>query len=369
MRQMILVIDDSHFIQKIVELTLQDTYDLRFCSSAEEAVDLLGREVPSLILLDVTLTGMSGFEFFEYILSKPALRDIPVIFLALEGRGTEKIKAIEMGAIDYIAKPFTPSYLRARVDLFAKFVGSKLVVDEKTFRLQRFSEELQNIIDMKTERIMILQDTLIRSAGELVDCRDDNTGGHIRRTEEYVEALGNACIEQGIFRGELNDTTVKMLRRVAPLHDVGKIKIPDSILFKPGPLTKDEYEQMKTHTTLGSEIIERISLGAGNPHELDFAKEIALTHHERWDGGGYPRGLSSTDIPLSGRIMAIADVFDALISKRVYKEAFDMSVAVHIINSESGRHFDPELVDIFNKVVDKFDSIYKQFSDEENVTE
>lgn len=365
MKQIILVVDDSSFMRKIVDYTLNDSYIIRSMSSGEEAIEYLKRELPSLILLDVTLTGMSGFELFEYLLSKPILRDIPVVFLALESKGAEKIKAIEMGAIDYIAKPFTTAYLRARVDLFARFLGSRLMVDEKNHRLQRFSEDLQHMVDAKTDRIMALQDTLIRSAGEIVDCRDDNTGGHIKRTEEYVDILGQGCIASGLYPSELDANVVKTLKRVAPLHDVGKIKIPDHILFKPGKLDVDEFNQMKKHTLLGSQIIEKIAAGAGNSSDLTYAKEIALTHHEHWNGEGYPYHLKGLNIPLSGRIMAIADVLDALVSKRVYKDAYDFDIAIRIINSESGNHFDPSLVEVFNKVASSLEVVVKKYSSTE----
>ena len=220
------------------------------------------------------------------------------------------------------------------------------------------------MVDAKTQKIITLQDALIRTTGEVIDCRDCSTGGHIRRTEEYVAIIAERAAQDGLYSNELNPTVIKAIKRVAPLHDVGKIKIPDSILLKPGKLTHDEFELMKTHTTLGSLIIDKIATDAGNVTDMGFAKSIALNHHEKWDGSGYPNNLAENDIPLCGRIMAVADVFDALVSKRIYKSAFAFNDAVEIINEDSGKHFDPQLIGIFNKVAPFLKIVYNQFDSE-----
>lgn len=350
MKQKILVVDDSEFMREMVIRTLGEDYILYCVTCAEQAIAFLQNDIPHMILLDVTMTGMSGFEFFEYIKKFEATKDIPVVFLALESLGAEKIKAIEMGAVDYIAKPFTQVYLKKRVNLFSRLISNQIKIKEKNERLERFSRELQNMVDSKTQKIVALQDALIRTTGEVIDCRDSSTGGHIRRTVEYVTIIAERAAQEKIYSNELNETSIRTMKRVAPLHDVGKIKIPDSILLKPGKLTEYEFELMKTHTTLGTKIIDQISIGAGNSADMALAKIIALNHHEKWDGSGYPNSISEYEIPLSGRIMAIADVFDALVSKRIYKPAFSFDDAVEIINNESGMHFDPQLIVIFNKV-------------------
>lgn len=209
------------------------------------------------------------------------------------------------------------------------------------------------------------KDAIVFAMADLAETRDNDTGNHIRRTQHYVRALAEGCVEHGLYRAELDDETIALIFKSAPLHDIGKIAIPDRILLKPGRLTIDEFEVMKTHAALGSRAIAnaQAKLGADSCF-LHTAAEIAETHHERWDGSGYPRGLKGEAIPLSGRLMAIADVYDALVSERVYKAAIGHAEAVAMISRERGRHFDPAIVDVFLGIHQRFDEIHRHFSDE-----
>jgi putative two-component system response regulator len=346
-RKMIMLVDDSISNLKIGKNALSDVYDVFTLPSAGKMLELLERKTPDMILLDINMPEMNGYEAIKALKSNPATRDIPVIFLTAKSDSGSELEGLSLGAIDYISKPFSPPLLRKRLEVH-------LLVESQKRELRNYNENLQRMVAEKTATVLKLQSKILEVVGDLVESRDDITGGHVQRTRRCLGILAEAVRERGLYREETEGWDIDLLQQSSQLHDVGKISIRDSILQKPGKLTREEFDEMKKHVEFGIRIIEKI---AGNDEEiafLQYARMLAGAHHEKWDGSGYPAGLSGKDIPLLGRLMAIADVYDALTSERPYKEAFSHDKAVSIIREESGSHFDPLLVDIFTEIADQF---------------
>jgi len=303
------------------------------------------------------MPGMSGYDVCRELKSDPATRSIPVIFLTSLNAVEDESQGLELGAADYITKPISPPIVLARIKTQLQLKASAdFLRDQNAF--------LEGEVERRTADSLAVQDVTILTLAALAETRDTDTGGHLRRTQYYVRALARQVAFHPRFRIELGGQQISVLFKSAPLHDIGKVGIPDRILLKPGKFEPDEFEIMKTHTTLGYEAIEHAERELGRKVEfLSCAKEIALTHQEKWDGSGYPRGLVGDAIPLSGRLMAVADVYDALICRRVYKEGMSHEKAVAIIVSGKGTHFDPDLVDGFQAVADEFKAIAARFVD------
>jgi putative two-component system response regulator len=266
-------------------------------------------------------------------------------------------KGFDVGCVDYITKPISPPIVLARVKTHLLLKSARdFLKDQNVF--------LEAEVARRTREVQVVQDVTIMAMGSLAETRDNETGNHIRRTQNYVRALAEKLKEDPKFAPVLDDATIEMLYKSAPLHDIGKVGIPDRILLKPGKLTPEEFEIMKTHTTLGRDAILAAEGKLDSPSSfLRCAREIAYSHQEKWDGSGYPEGLVGPIIPFSARLMAVADVYDALISKRVYKPPFPHEKAVEIIREGRGKHFDPEIVDAFMQVTDKFRQIAAVFED------
>lgn len=334
--------DDSTDNLTLMAELLKDLYTVKVANNGEKALKYLqGETLPDLILLDIMMAGLSGYDVIRELKSIPRTRDIPIIFLTAMSAPEDEKKGLELGAVDYITKPISPSIVLARVktQLQVKVI-SDFLHDKTLF--------LETEVAKRTQEILAIQDVTILAMASLAETRDLGTGNHIRRTQNYVKALAHRLKTHPNFSYFLSEQMVDTLFKSAPLHDIGKVGIPDNILLKPGKLTPEEFEIMKTHTTLGRDAIKHAEKQLGVQVEfLRIAKEIAYYHQEKFDGSGYPTGASGNDIPISARLMAVADVYDALISRRVYKELMSHKTAVKIILEGKGKHFDPDIVDAF----------------------
>ena len=357
-RPTVLIVDDAPENLAVLSGLLQPDYLVRVANSGEKALRAAaGEPRPDLILLDVMMPGMDGYQVFARLAADPDTRDIPVIFVtAMEGVEAEQ-RGLDRGAVDYITKPIVPSILRARVRI-------QLELKRARDRLKDQNAWLEAEVSRRMAENDLTQLVSIRALAHLAEARDPETGNHILRTQSYVHRLASLVQGHPRFRAVLNSHYIDLLTRSAPLHDIGKVGIPDAILQKPGKLTPDEWEIMKTHAKIGADAIEQAERDADKPVEfLTLAKEIAHWHHEKWDGSGYPDGLSDDAIPISARLMAIADVFDALISPRVYKPPMPYEQARDVIRAGRGSHFDPDLVDAFLADFEAFRAIAESHSD------
>lgn len=369
----ILVADDQVENLLILEEVLDANFVVRAVTDGRQVLDYLregGRA--DMILLDVVMPGMDGFETCRSLKADPRTWDIPVMFLTSLDSPSDEAHGLSLGAEDFIHKPFSPPVVLARVRNHMKLAqatrmlrdrneGLEQVVAERTREILRQSEEL-----MRRERQLIAsQSATIMAFCSLAEARDNETGNHIRRTQHYVHALAERLSGHPRFAGELHGDAIRLLFKSAPLHDVGKVAIPDAVLLKPGALSADEWVVMRRHCEFGREAIAMAEneMSLGGDSFLRYAMEIAYSHHERWDGSGYPLGLAGEEIPMSARLMAVADVYDALISKRVYKPPFPHEEAVALIAQGRGTHFDPDVADAMVEMADVFREIAQRFSD------
>ena len=348
-RPRILVVDDNITNLKVAKEALAGLYDVFTAPSAAKMFRLLETMTPELIFLDIVMPEMDGFEALRELRTKDRFRDIPIIFLTGKTDDESQFDGLELGAVDYITKPFSPRLLRKRAEIHRTLQSQRLTLERQKTELQNFNLNLKQMVEEKAGHVLDLQGAILNTVADLVESRDDITGDHVGRTQHWLNILVTALDEHGIYR----DYTAKWDRRFlissSQLHDVGKIAISDHILRKPGPLTREEFEEMKRHVDFGVRIIDKIASGLPENDFLRQARLFVWTHHERWDGSGYPRGLRGEDIPLEGRLMAIADTYDALISHRPYKNAYAHEEAVGIIARSRGRHFDPVLADLFQE--------------------
>ncbi len=343
-RKIILVVDDTPSNINVVKSVLNDKYSIMAAINGAIALKIMEKQLPDLILLDIMMPDMDGFQVCKKLKENLLTRDIPIIFLTAKADIKDEAKGLELGAVDYITKPISPAILAGRVK-------NHLALKDAREQLTKQNLILEQKVAERTQQMEELQDVAMVSMGALAESRDPETGNHIRRTQYYVKLIAEELRKLDKFKDFLTPQNITMLYKSAPLHDIGKVGIPDSILLKPGKLTDDEFEIMKLHSTYGHDAIEAaINTMHTNNNFLRFAKEIAYGHHEKWDGSGYPLGLSGDDNPLSARLMALADVYDALISKRVYKPAFSHDKSVAIILEGKGSHFDPEIVDAFMRI-------------------
>lgn len=355
----ILIVDDTPDNQLILSELLKPIYDVQVASDGMQALAIAtGARKPDLILLDVMMPGMSGFEVCRQLKTGTGTRDIPVIFLTTLNATEDETRGLVLGAVDYITKPINPSVVLVRV---ANHLRLKAAADF----LRDKNAYLEQEVDRRTAEVTAVQEVTIHALASLAEARDNETGNHIRRTQHYVKALADHLKEHPRFAAYLDEGTRRLLYQSAPLHDIGKVGIPDAILLKPGRLTPEEFEVMKHHTTLGRDAIQRAEdhLGKDVPF-LRLAKEMAYSHQERWSGNGYPVGLKGEAIPLSARLMAVADVYDALISPRVYKKGMPHDQAVALIVEKRGIDFDPDIVDAMVALQDEFKAIAQRFADE-----
>ena len=352
-RDLIILIDDNLTNLKIGKNILGEKYAVATAPSAEKLFNILEHNYPAMILLDIDMPEMNGYEVIKILKSKPQTCDIPVIFLTSKTESDDELTGLTLGAIDYITKPFQPALLLKRIEVHLLVEVQQKTLKKQTAMLKQFSDNLQKMVDEKTQDVLNLQDALLKTIAELVECRDDITGGHIERTQLLIKIILEEISKLDMYREEIKDWDINLLLQSCQLHDVGKISISDNILKKCESLTAEEFEEMKKHVRFGEEIIERIEELTEKSHFLNYAKIFVSSHHEKWNGSGYYRGLKGNEIPLLGRIMAIADVYDALISERPYKKSFSHEEACKIIEDNAGIHFDPILVDVFRKIKDR----------------
>jgi len=350
----IFLVDDDATNLAVGRDTLSAYYDILTLNSGARLLKVLERNIPDLILLDVEMPEMSGYEVIRKIKSKTETANVPVMFLTAKKDGASELEGLSLGAIDYISKPFSPPLLLKRIEVH-------LLVESQKQELVDFNNNLQSMVEAKTKTVTELQNAVLKTMAELVERRDDITGGHIERTQAYLKVMLAALKDQGVYEEETAEWDVTLVLQSAQLHDVGKIAIKDSILQKTSRLTDEEFAQIKKHTTFGATIIDKIKESTTEQAFLEYAKVLAVSHHEKWDGSGYPNGLKGEEIPLLGRLMAIVDVYDALISERQYKSAFTHKDAVSIMIDGRGKHFDPVLLDLFLGVSGRFEEIAAHF--------
>jgi putative two-component system response regulator len=359
-KQTILAVDDTLSNIDVVKGVLSQDYVVQAALNGKMAISIIEKKKPDLILLDIMMPEMDGYEVCQRLKSQAATKDIPIIFLTAKSQVEDETKGLALGAVDYILKPISPPILKERVK-------NHLILQASKVLLEKQNEVLEEQVVKRTAQLSELQDVAMVAMGALAESRDPETGNHIRRTQRYIKVLAREVAKHDKYKGFLKPEVITSLYKSAPLHDIGKVGIEDSILLKPGKLTFEEFEEMKKHTTYGRDAIAAAETSIESADNfLIFAKEIAYSHQEKWDGSGYPEGMAGENIPLSARLMAVADVYDALISKRVYKPAFPHSKAVSIITEGKGSHFEPLLVDCFLAVADEFDQVAKEFVDNEN---
>lgn len=353
----ILLVDDSPDNLAFMAQGLAGRYQIKAAKSGQMALHVLEQFDVDLILLDVVMPEMTGYDVIRFVTSNPKTRHIPVVFLTGKDSQEDEKLGFELGAADYIHKPISIPLLRSRVRTHLQNKRSQDFLRDQNGYLETEVLKRSNELDR-------MQDAVVFALASLAETRDPETGNHILRTQHYVKLLAEYLAENEKYRKLLTPKKIDTYFKAAPLHDIGKVGIIDSILLKPGKLTKDEFEIMKSHTTLGLQALERAEQLSGAHNDLiSAAKEIAYGHHEKWDGSGYPNGYAGDDIPLSARLMAVADVYDALICKRVYKDAMTHEKAKSIISEGTGKHFDPQVIEAFLAQEDLFIKIASEFSD------
>jgi len=357
-KPVVLVVDDVPDNLTLASALLKDLYKVQVATNGEKALAIVAASPPDIILLDVMMPIMDGYEICRRLKRQPELADIPVIFLTAKGEVEDEEKGFKCGAVDYIVKPLTPSLLLSRVK-------THLTLRQAQNCLKDRNSYLEAEVARRIEEVTVLQEVAITAMTSLAESRDNETSAHVQRTAEYVRELAMYLRNDANFAEALSLENIYLIVKSAPLHDIGKMGIPAMILWKPGKLTHEEFELVKMHPLMGKNSIIRAEALIKKPESfLRFAKEMVYSHHEKWDGGGYPEGLSGEQIPISARLMAIADVYDALISRRVYKNALPHANAVDIIQSEAGKHFDPALVAAFTVLNHRFKEISEAYQDE-----
>lgn len=354
----ILIVDDVAENLHLLTAVLEPHYRVRAASSGARALTIAqGASPPDLVLLDVMMPELDGYAVLAQLKAQPATASIPVIFVTALDSPVDEERGLALGAVDYVTKPVRAAILLARVRTHLEL---KAAHDWHKDRARALEAEVSS----RLEEVLAVQDVTIRALGRLAEIRDPETGNHLRRTQGYMRTLAEALRHHPRFAHDLTPKNIEALVKSAPLHDIGKVGIPDRILLKPAKLTPDEWTIMKTHAQLGADAIARAEEEIGQPVEfLRFAKEIAGCHHEKWDGSGYPRGLAGDDIPVAARLMALADVFDALTSRRVYKPAFSFERAAEILLEGRGMHFDPDVVDTYVAERETFERIALRYVD------
>ncbi len=333
-KQLILMVDDDRDNLKHAQMILGREYRIAAAISGAQALAFLKKHTPHLILLDIKMPAMDGFEALKKIREIPSCATLPVIFLTADTDAVTEAKCLSAGAVDFIGKPFVPQVLVRRV--------------KRTLEIEMYQKHLEHMVSEKVAEITRMQETVITGIANLIESRDGSTGTHVKNTRNYVKILTRELQRRRLYPDILDSRYADYTIKAAVLHDVGKIKVPDAILTKPGRLTEEEYEQIKLHTVYGGEIIKDIIADVEDKEYVKIAEDIARHHHERWDGKGYPDGLSGEDIPLCARIMSLADVFDALAAERCYKQPVrPVENVFGMLEENAGTQFDPGLTKIF----------------------
>lgn len=346
-RKTIILVDDNMANLNQGKNILKSIYRVFPAPSAAKLFETLENIIPDLILLDIEMPEMNGYEAIKKLKADRRFNEIPVIFLTSLTDEKSEMEGFNLGAVDYMTKPFSAPLLQKRI-------ANQLLIVENRKAIKDYADNLEKKVEEKTAEVQNLQDVILETVSDMVEFRDDLTGGHIARTQRYMKALIEGLISTGVYHELVSKWDMEVVLVSAQLHDVGKIHITDNILNKPAKLTPEEFELMKTHVDFGVEAIEKIIKKTKEHDFLYHALLITGTHHEKWDGSGYPKHLKGENIPLEGRIMAVADVYDALISERPYKKAFTHEEAKKILLEGSGTHFDPQIIKVFIMVENEF---------------
>lgn len=359
-KRKILVVEDSSLDASILRKLLADRYDLAIANNGEEGLQLLEQFHPGLALVDIHMPGIDGYETCRRLKASPAGTYTQVILISGSASTRERLHGYEVGADDYVLKPFDHAELLARIRVQFRMRDTLIELSATSARLASANAKVGDLntelIDLAEERaaeVVATRDLVIFAMAKLAESRDRETGEHLERMRNFSHILAKQLAREGPYTNEIDEGFIEDLYRSSPLHDIGKVGIPDAILQKPGPLTDEEREVMKQHCTIGADALEEIARQNRSGGFLDMAAQIARHHHERFDGNGYPNGLAGQQIPLPARIVGLADMFDALISGRVYKPAYDPTLAKILIEKEEGKHFDPAIVDAFRKQFSK----------------
>ncbi len=356
LKEKILIIDDSKEYIQLLTDQLDNNYKYIATTDGEKALELAKKEPqPDIILLDILMPGLDGYEVCKMLKLEKTTNHIPVLFMTALTDKEDKIKGLSYGAIDFISKPFDIELVKIRI--------------KNQLELIKHQNTLNEMLLGSSKELKITQALLIESLGIIAEYRDPETGGHIKRTQNYVKALAASLMNNPEFNEQLTPGDIELLHQSAALHDIGKVGVPDNILLKAGKLTNDEFNEMKKHSFYGHKMLQKTMQKLPNKSILRYSLEITHTHHEKWDGTGYPNGLKEKEIPLSGRLMAIADVYDALISKRCYKEAFSHEKAIEIIEMGKGTQFDPDIVAEFINIEHTIQNIAFTYADYEEEKE
>ena len=350
-RETILIVDDTPENLDILVGILRDAYSLKVATDGQSALELAAAAPPDLVLLDIMMPEMDGFEVCRRLKAKRGTGDVPVIFVSALDRAEDKILAFTKGGVDYVTKPFQPEVVRARVETHLRL--RRLQKEQESY-----SRELESRAEAQVKEIAAGQFATIFALSKLAESRDDDTGKHLERVQAFCSLLATALRDDSGFSDQIDDEFIENIQHASPLHDIGKVAIPDRILLKPSKLTSDEFEVMKTHSTHGTRTLEAVASQYPNNAFVDMGIEIAHSHHERWDGRGYPQGLNGEAIPLSARIVCLADIYDALRSRRCYKEAFSHAKARGIIEEQNGQALDPHIVPTFHRLEGDFRSVW-----------
>jgi putative two-component system response regulator len=350
-RTEILIVDDTLAnLNLLTKMLKEGGYKARPVPNGRLALLAAHNDPPDLILLDITMPEMDGYEVCQRLKADPQLREIPVIFISALSDVEEKVKAFQVGGLDYITKPFQFDEVKARIETHLK--------------LSFLQKELQNQVQAQVKEISDSQMNMIFALARLAELRDGDTGKHIERVQAFCQLLTGALLEHPVYQTQIHKDFAQLMYLASPLHDIGKIGIPDAILQKPGKLTCQEFEVMKTHAVIGSETLKEVQTRFPGNQFIRIGIAISRSHHEKWDGSGYPDGMVGEAIPLAARIMALADVYDALRSRRVYKPPFSHEKSCEIILSDSGKQFDPGLCEVFARMQAEFAQVWQNLQDQ-----
>lgn len=363
----ILVVDDIELNRDMLCRRVErEGHSVFTAENGQDALEKISQLNVDLVLLDIQMPVLDGYQVLERMKVSDSLKDIPVIVISAQHEMDSVVRCIEMGAEDYLPKPFNPVLLRARIG--ACLEKKRLHDQEKRNRqlIEQYNHHLEERVKQQVSEIAAAQQSAIFAMSKLAESKDPETGAHLERMREYCRVTANYLARHSKYRFSIDEHFIENIYLASPLHDIGKVGVPDAILLKPGRLTEDEFDTMKTHTLIGGMTLRAVNETHPGNLFLQMGIEIAEGHHEKWNGSGYPRGLKGEDIPLSARILALGDVYDALTSKRCYKEAFSHEKSRQIIEEGSGSHFDPEIVQAFLNTEDEFIRIRRHFQDEEN---
>lgn len=361
-KPLLLIVDDDEMNLSILEEVLSDQFFLQTASDGQQAIDLVEKIGPALVLMDIMMPKVNGYEACRAIKAMPKAALTPVILVSAKASSQERVEGYTNGADDYLIKPFDEHELLAKVGVHLRLRSALIELQEAKALLADENQALSVQVVDQEKQLKDSRDLVMFALASLADSRDPETGEHLERMREYCRILAQWLACNGQYQDQIDQAFVDSIYQASPLHDIGKVGIPDMILLKPGRLTDSEFEIMKEHAVIGADALKEVLSHGESAGFLAMAHEIARSHHERWDGSGYPDGLSGEQIPLSARICEVADVFDALTSVRVYKRAFTIDVARSMIMDERGKHFDPGMIDAFEACFDEMVVTRERFS-------